>query len=166
MISQQYLEQIKELHRTREWGASGYSHAPMIRQWCEETNSRTVLDYGCGTGTLKAALSGIEVFEYDPAIPGKDGPPRSADLLVATDVLEHVEQEFVDDTLKLMRSLAIKAAYLTIDLQLSRKVFLPDGRNVHVTLLPSDVWLKKLETVGFKIIKHVFRKSGVWVWAR
>lgn len=170
MISPAYLEQLKALHASREWGASGYSHAPEVLKWMKATGARTVLDYGCGRGTLKPALvkAGIKaenIFEYDPAIPGKDGSwVDHADLLVANDVLEHIEPDRVESTLFFLRTLADRAAYFTIALTPS-KVNLPDGRNAHITLLTVDEWLTHLKVAGFDIVRSQIVK-GLWVWAK
>lgn len=106
----------------------------------------------------------IEVFEFDPAIEGKDAPPSPADLLVATDVLEHIEPDLVEATLVYLRSLARRGAYFTIALTPS-KVSLPDGRNAHLTLLSRGKWCRLLGDAGFIIDKEEIRK-GLWVWAK
>lgn len=168
MISEAYLEQISRLHRIRLWGSSGYSHAPVVADYCQELKAKTVLDFGCGRATLKKTLLDLDpylsILEYDPAIPGKDKPPEPADLLVANDVLEHIEPQYLDETLKYIRSLAIKGAYFTIALTPS-KVSLPDGRNAHLIIEPAEFWLENLMEAGFTIVRSEMRK-GLWVWAK
>lgn len=167
-LSPDYLLQLQAVHAARNWGASGYSHAATVADWRRKTGARTVLDFGCGRGTLKPALldidPGIEIFEFDPAIAGKDAAPEPADLLVATDVLEHIEPDEVPATLRYLRELAKVAAYFTIALTVS-KVSLPDGRNAHITLLTEMEWIDRLQAAGFMIAKAQMRK-GLWVWAR
>lgn len=171
LFSDQYLDQIRQLHTMRTWGASGYSHAPVVAKYRRQIGATTVLDYGCGRATLKKALIDIDpdikpnwISEYDPAIPGKDNLPDPADLLVANDVLEHIEPDKVENTLRCIRALALKGAYFTIALSLS-KVSLPDGRNAHLVIESEDWWLRKLTQAGFKIKAAALRK-GLWVWAR
>lgn len=170
MISDQYLDQIKQVHATRTWGASGYSHAPEVLKYYRQLQARTLLDFGCGQATLKTTLVKIDpslekfISEYDPAIEGKDEPPRPADLVVANDVLEHIEPIYLDETLRLLRSLSIKGAYFTIALTPS-KVSLPDGRNAHLIIEDMKWWLARLRWVGFLIKKAELRK-GLWVWAK
>lgn len=167
MISSEYLNQLSLVHASRTWGASGYSHAPVILAYLRKLKANSVLDYGCGRATLKKVLidNGVDpdlIFEYDPAIPGKDQRPKPADLLVANDVLEHIEPDYLDETLSFMRSLAIKGAYFTIALTPS-KVSLPDGRNAHLMIKSSEWWQDALMIAGFKIDKAEMRK-GLWVW--
>lgn len=170
MISPEYLDQIKKLHGTRLWGASGYSHAPIVAKYRKELSAKTVLDFGCGTGTLKSALLTDPtikeewIFEYDPAIEGKNQLPEPADLLVANDVLEHIEPKYFCETLEYLRSLAKMGAYFTIALTPS-KVFLPDGRNAHLIIENEAWWLSELKGEGFIIVKSELRK-GLWVWVR
>lgn len=170
-LSPDYLDQLKEVHATRQWGASGYSHAEIILKWMRETGSETILDYGCGRATLKPTLLKLDpgikqenIFEYDPAIEGKDKPPSPADMLVANDVLEHIEPRLVRQSLTYIRSLAKKAAYFTIALTPS-KVLLPDGTNSHLTLWSEEEWKKSLHEAGFIIVDAKMRK-GLWVWAK
>ena len=37
----------------------------------------------------------FEIKEYDPAIPGKDSLPEPADIVVCSDVLEHIEPNYL-----------------------------------------------------------------------
>ena len=126
-----------------------------------------VLDFGCGRGTLKTELAkidpGAEVSEYDPGIPGKDVLPAAADLLVATDVLEHIEPVFLHSTLDALRQLAIRAGYFTIAL-VPAKETLPDGRNAHICLMTSSEWMTKLRIAGFQAQKAEVNSKGLWVW--
>lgn len=168
MITAAYLEQLKAVHASREWGASGYSHALTVAKYAGKLSAQTVLDFGCGRATLKPELFKIDpyldVFEYDPAIAGKDEDPAPADLLVANDVLEHIEPQYLDATLARLRGLAIKGAYFTIALTPS-KVSLPDGRNAHLIIKDQYFWLAKLESAGF-VIADAKMKKGLWVWAK
>jgi hypothetical protein len=171
LISPEYLDQLVKLHSTRQWGVSGHSHAPYVDWYMRALGAKTVLDYGCGRGTLKQALLDKNkrlrehhIQEYDPAFPGKSTPPVPADLLVANDVLEHIEPDKLEATLKYMRSLAIVGAYFTICTNLS-KVSLPDGRNAHLIVEPQMFWMRELKKAGFSVI-NVRRIKGLWVRAR
>lgn len=143
LITDYYREQNAALHAQGRFGGSGHKHAAAIAAFAEKLGARTVLDYGCGQGKLKPALSGYKVAEYDPAIPEKAAMPKPADLLVCTDVLEHVEPECLDDVLGHMRSLALHGMYLAIALRLDSKKTLPDGRNPHLLVRSEKWWSEK-----------------------
>ncbi|MCB2106639.1 MAG: hypothetical protein KDE14_03010 [Rhodobacteraceae bacterium] len=130
------------------------------------TNAKTLLDYGCGKGVLKqhaAALwPDVEVFEYDPAIPGKDTLPQPADIVACIDVMEHIEQELVDDVMDYLAVLTKHVFFTTIALSPAFKT-LPDGRNAHITLMPPDWWFAKIQA---RFTVHKFKPLGKhWVYA-
>lgn len=168
LVSAKYAAQLSLLHASRQWGASGYSHAPAVLEYYRELDCKTILDYGCGRGTLKSTLSESiapeYIREFDPGIAGKNALPEPADLLVANDVLEHIEPDRLEITLAYLRSLTLKGAYFTIALTLS-KVSLPDGRNAHLICRPESWWLERLREAEFMIGRSEMRK-GLWVWAR
>jgi 2-polyprenyl-3-methyl-5-hydroxy-6-metoxy-1,4-benzoquinol methylase len=108
------------------------------------TGSRSILDYGCGKGNLAVAMPDLAIREYDPAIAGKDGEPEPADLVICTDVLEHIEPNYLDDVLDHIRSVTAKFAFLNIATRPAVKT-LPDGRNTHLIIRPQDWWRSRIE---------------------
>jgi hypothetical protein len=160
--SEAYRQQLQQKHATMKWGKSGNSHAPEVTALARELGARSVLDYGCGRGTLKPALPDLKVFEYDPGIPGKDHLPKPADLVVCTDVLEHIEPELLDGVLRHLYLLAGRGAYLVIATRLAREL-LPDGRNAHLIVQEPPWWLAKLKAQGWRKLRHEQRK-GLCVW--
>ena len=112
--------------------------------------AESLLDYGCGKATLGEALkarssecSKLTLVNYDPAIEKFAQSPEPCDLVVCSDVLEHVEPECLNDVLADLRRLAKKAALLVISTRPSGK-FLPDGRNAHLIIQPAAWWMPKL----------------------
>lgn len=164
--SRYYAEQLKTKHNAGKWGRDGHAHANEILDWASLLGARSALDYGCGAGTLAVALAKcpLRIYEYDPGIRGKDHLPKPAQLIVCTDVLEHVEVERLDNVLKHQFALASLGAYFVIDLAPARE-HLPDGRNAHLNVQSAQWWLDKLVHVGWKIDRHDIRK-GLYVWAR
>jgi len=151
LISKQYAEQNEQLHKERtDYGAIGHRWAFLVKQICDERGFFSVLDYGCGKGTLKNKLD-VEVYEYDPAIPEKDHA-HPAELVVCTDVLEHVEPEYLHEVLHHIDMLG-DAALLVIATGSSDKV-LPDGRNAHLIIEGKGWWRKQLEIMGFNVTEH------------
>lgn|GEM_PF-1189977 len=164
LASPAYRKQLQAKHKAMNWGADGHSHAPEVRALIERLAPETILDYGCGRGTLAKALHPVRVHEYDPGIPGKDGLPKPGDLLVCTDVLEHIEPEKLDGVLRHLHHLTGKAAYLVIALSPAREK-LPDGRNAHLIVKPAEWWLAKLGALDWTVERHETRK-GLHVWIR
>lgn len=144
-ITEDYRALNAELHRTRkDYGRRGGRHAARVLKLLKMFNASTVLDYGAGKGGLKAALPDVDVREYDPAIPGKDTPPEPADILVCTDVLEHIEPECLDDVLAELERLTLKVAHVVIATQPDQTKLLPDGRNPHLIVQPASWWQDRL----------------------
>lgn len=146
-ITPEYVALNRELHGStvKTFGGGGFRFADMVAGLRAQTDSATVLDYGCGKGTLANALGRPEwLIEYDPAIDGKDAKPERADIVVSTDVLEHIEPELLDNVLTHIADLASKAAVLVISTVRSTKT-LADGRNAHLIVQPAAWWKEKLE---------------------
>lgn len=171
LISQKYRLMQRILHsQPRGYGGNGDKWAETVRAVAEVYQASSVLDYGCGQGSLARALKAqpevlFRVDEYDPSIPGKDGLPVFADLVVCTDVLEHIEPERLDTVLAHLRMLARKAVFTVISLKESNKV-LADGRNAHVIIRPANWWKKRVEAAGFTIRRapDVARKKKSHEW--
>ncbi|QZO00385.1 class I SAM-dependent methyltransferase [Chenggangzhangella methanolivorans] len=116
LITEAYRQANAELHeRTPNYGAYSARWADEVQRLVEEFSAADVLDYGCGKGKLAASLPEIAFVEYDPAVPGKDAPPPACDLVVCTDVLEHIEPELLDNVLADIARLARKAASQHLD---------------------------------------------------
>lgn len=150
-MTEEYRRLNRQLHQhPRGFGHSGRKHASEVLVVTrllkgKETGTATILDYGCGGGTLAVALKNqpyIHVYEYDPAVPGKDHKPQSADVVVCTDVMEHVEPEYVNLVIDHVLSLAERAAFFVISTIPSSKS-LSDGRNAHLSVHTADEWRYK-----------------------
>lgn len=162
LISKKYLQQNKQMHEEGEWGISGHRHAKIIHSAIKILGITDILDYGCGRGTLKQALKKdrLEVHEYDPAVPGKDTlPSHTFDLITCTDVLEHVEPEYIDAVLSHMVSLCGGYAYFVISIKPAQKR-LPDGRNAHILLKDEDWWRDKITEHGWKIMGYEVKRDS------
>jgi 2-polyprenyl-3-methyl-5-hydroxy-6-metoxy-1,4-benzoquinol methylase len=156
-ISDAYAQLNRELHQTTEhYGTSGASYAASVLSLATAFRVRSILDYGCGKGTLAKTLSG-PVREYDPAIPGKDAPPDPADLVVVTDVLEHVEPECLDAVLEDLERCVKIVGYFVICTRPSKKQ-LADGRNAHLIQQPALWWLTSLGHY-FTVVSTLTTKS-------
>jgi hypothetical protein len=155
LISAQYAALNAQLHRENlAYGVGGGKHADIVRQLVAGLKAPvSVLDYGCGKGYLAKALD-FAIWEYDPAIPGKDTSPRPADLVICTDVLEHVERETLAFVLNDLKRCVKQIGYFVVHTKAAKKT-LPDGRNTHLIQKHEAWWRTKLErsfTIG-KIIQ-------------
>lgn len=137
-ISDGYREQL----RTMAWGGGGQNYAEEVRYLAKKLRAETVLDYGCGPGTLKKELEpvcpGLFITEYDPGVDGKDALPDPADIVVCVDVLEHVEPDKIGAVIRHLYDLTNRAAIVSVATRPAEKR-LPDGRNAHL-IIDNAVW--------------------------
>lgn len=156
LISPDYAAQQRELHsRPQGYGGKGSKWADTVAVIAGRLKASSILDYGCGQGSLARTLRDkygdiIRVDEYDPAIKGKTALPLFADLVVCTDVLEHIEPERLDSVLAHLRMLAKKAVFVVIATREANKT-LADGRNAHLIVENDEWWTTRLEASGFQI---------------
>lgn len=162
LASPEYKAQLMKKHASMRWGKDGHSWASEVTAWAKALGADSILDYGCGRGTLAEALKPRRIWEYDPGIPGKDAPPKPVDMVVSTDVLEHIEPDRLDAVLQHMFDLAGKGAFMNIATRPAREL-LPDGRNAHLIVEPGEWWLGQLARIGWKIKRSENRK-GFCVW--
>jgi hypothetical protein len=148
-LSVEYCQLNAQMHQQNlAYGVGGGKHAETVRKLVEQCGVKSVLDYGCGKGYLAKALP-FPIWEYDPAIPGKAETPRPAELVVCTDVLEHIEPEYLRPLLFDLKRVVQKIGYFTIHTGAAAKT-LPDGRNTHLIQRDRDWWKAKL-TAYFKV---------------
>lgn len=144
LISEQYREENRRQHANKNgYGVGGHKHAQDVQHFAALIGAQTVLDYGCGQATLSQQLrriSPVKVFNYDPAVEEYSVPPDPADLVVCTDVLEHIEPTCLFDVLRHMQQLSLKGFYFQIATRPAKRV-LSDGRNAHLLVHPPYFWL-------------------------
>lgn len=142
-ISPAYIEQNRQLHaENANYGTAGNHWAFYIAELARIEGHGSILDYGAGKGVLAAMLAefGVaDVAEYDPAVKGKDARPEPADLVVCTDVLEHVEPQHLLSVLVDLARVSRRKLFVDICTAPSLKT-LSDGRNAHLIVQPPDWW--------------------------
>lgn len=109
---------------------------------CQQLSTQDLLDYGCGKSTLANNLP-FSIQQYDPAVDKYKALPSPADIVVCTDVLEHIEPELIDNVLAHIASVMKRAAYLVANTRPAVKT-LADGRNAHILLRPPKWWCEKM----------------------
>jgi hypothetical protein len=159
LISPEYLRLLRDMRAGQpNWGpGAGPRQITKVQKLINQLQPKTVLDYGCGRGGLLDKLTGAEFFGYDPAVPKYANEPDPAELVVSTDVLEHIEPELLDNVLSHIRALTLSFAYLHIHCAAAHAI-LPDGRNAHLIQEPPPWW-------EAKILEH-FSTAEIVVWKK
>lgn len=156
LISAEYRALNAQLHRQNlAYGVGGGRHAETVKKLRACDGVESVLDYGAGKGYLAKALD-FPIWQYDPAIPEIAETPRPADLVVCTDVLEHIEPERLMFVLGDLRRCVRRIGYFVIHTGPASKT-LPDGRNTHLIQHGETWWRKKLEP--FFVVGDVKKKG-------
>lgn len=142
------IDQYRILHDQGKFrGKSLRKHIDEIGRLLLKTESKTLLDYGSGKGSLhqgKTKIWGVEVTLFDPAVKGIDNlPDKKFDAVICTDVLEHIPEDELDETLTNIFDRADKLVYLSISTKPAKKT-LPNGMNCHVTVKGKDWWIEKI----------------------
>jgi hypothetical protein len=143
LISDELIELNRKLHEEHlEYGVGGSKYADIAKDLITKTKGQSLLDYGCGKGYLGKALD-FPVWEYDPAVPGKETLPRPADVVICADVLEHVEPDKIDHVIEHISRCTLKAAFFAIYSGPAKKTY-SDGRNTHLIQKKAWWWLERL----------------------
>ena len=133
------LAHYREIHRTDpRYGRSSQKLVGLIADAVRAGQAttpgwqpKTLLDFGCGKSQAAERVAkklGLTHFLYDPAIPGLETlPVAQADLVMNTDVLEHLDETEVDLLISDVRGLT-DHAYFNIATAPASKV-LDSGEN-------------------------------------
>lgn len=154
-ISPAYLDEQRRLHDA-PYGSSAHYWLGHVLELCEIFEIRTVLDYGAGKGTLGPYLTrfGIEYTPYDPATFPKR-PEGFHDLTVCLDVLEHVEEAYLNNVFEDIRNHTGKVFFSNVATRPSTKV-LSDGRNAHLIQKDYEWWRPRFKDgwIGGRTRQH------------
>jgi len=106
----------------------------------------SVIDYGCGKGTLGRAIeteTGIPTYCYDPYVEAfSRRPSHRFDLLVNTDVLEHIPEGDLDRVFADMKALSDRCMFV-ISTRYADQI-LGNGDNAHCTVKPGSWWAERI----------------------
>jgi GT2 family glycosyltransferase/uncharacterized Rossmann fold enzyme len=149
LISKEYCELNQKLHADVPiYGLGGDKHAATAIKLAKKLNTTSILDYGAGKQKLAQALP-FPIWSYDPAIPSIKESPRPADIVMCTDVLEHIEPDKLVFVLDDLRRCVKRVGYFVINTGASTKT-LADGRNAHL-IQKDDQWWKETISEFFTI---------------
>ena len=160
-----------EVHARRVYGTSSVKYLRFLRPEIKILSPKSIIDYGCGQSRFLDVLDlgySFKKFRFDPTIPSyAELPAERADLLINIDVLEHIEEDDLDEVIADMRRVC-RNAIIIIDTK-PAKHKLSDGRNAHVTLRPHAWWHRKL-LAHFDYIEPIATKrrsrAGFRTWPR
>jgi hypothetical protein len=134
-------------------GSLKNEYVGFIKILVRSTKSKTVLDFGCGKASgykkdppinVQFGIKSSDMRFYDIGVREYEVLPDGPfDGVICTDVLEHVPEELIDDTLEKIFSRAEKFVFLVIACGLAVKT-LPNGENAHITVKHPDWWNEKL----------------------
>ena len=172
--SQDYYDLIdsyKKLHE-QEGKFKGISLIPLVptlMKIVKDNDCKTLLDYGCGKAIpydkercrevdLRnpiQELCSLESFDlYDPAYEKYATlPDKKYDVVVCTDVLEHIAEQDIDYVLTEILSHSKKIVFLNISCQPALKHFKEGkfkGKNVHISVFDPSWWGHKIGNIWNK----------------
>tara|TARA_R100001079_G_scaffold37760_1_gene19105 strand:+ start:49 stop:654 length:606 start_codon:yes stop_codon:yes gene_type:complete len=172
--SQEYhdlIDSYKVLHQ-EEGKFKGISLVPLVptlMSLVKENDCKTLLDYGCGKAIpydkdrckevdLRhpiQKLCNLKSFDlYDPAYEKYATlPNKKYDIVVCTDVLEHIAEQDIDYVLTEILSHSKKIVFLNISCQPALKHFKEGkfkGKNVHISVFDPSWWGHKIGNIWNK----------------
>lgn len=142
----------EKLHKENAgYGGDTCHHFSKISSFIKTHKPQSILDFGCGKGSLEKLIlksfPNIHVDSYDPAIEGrKTIPNTSYDMVVSTDVLEHLFEDEVEGIFGEMLSLNPKTMYHIICHRPAHQI-LEDGTNAHKCVESPQWWADKIENI-------------------
>ncbi len=184
-ITQEYKDEVFQKHAATQQGGKPWGHTAVrfgggahVIALLDKTTPhiRTMLDYGSGEGTLRAHVEherpGRVVFtEYDPGMPGIDKVPSGTfDLVVTTDVLEHVEPHLLAETIREISDLADITVYHNIPCYPTASNFTSGpyiGKNIHLTVEEPKWWKRIVRdnmrdfTIQRVVTVEEYKKYGI-----
>lgn len=143
LISDEYRKLNEQLHsNVMRYGLIG-KRLFDIMNFLQAEAPKSVLDYGCGKGRLGNFIRGYykDWQSYDPGIDKySEIPNKKFEVVICFDVMEHVEEEYIENVLEHIHSCTDRLVFFYISTEPSSRI-LPDGRNTHITLKSEIEWL-------------------------
>jgi len=149
---------------------------------CENIGFTSVLDFGCAKGFLVHALTllgkeavGVDISEYAlqnclPQVKDQlflldkslSEMGLKTDLLIAKDVLEHIPEEDIDETLSEFYKVC-NQALLVIPLGDNDAFRIKEYEidKTHVTRKDEEWWIKKIKKAGFELVYFNYHLGNV-----
>jgi len=144
------IDQYRQIHSNKTYGRSSEILIGVVQRHIYDLPPvKTILDFGCGRSRLVDWLAKIHdatPYRYDPAIPEfATMPVKQVDLVLCTDVMEHIPAENVAEVIATIRAISPNA-YFNISCRRADEI-LPNGENAHCTVRPPRWWARNLREV-------------------
>lgn len=158
-MNKEYIEsEYRRMHDAKLFnGDSLKAHLREIRKLIKEHDCKTILDYGCGKANVHKKGKLGDVTLYDPYYePYSKKPDSTYDMVICTDVLEHVPEDEILQTISSLMAYTNNILFLVISTKPAKKKF-SNGENVHLTVKPETWWDSMLiESMykGITVVKH------------
>ena len=118
LISEEYKSELFKKHTTDpEYGGEFQNWIPQISSLINHTHVDEVLDYGSGSGGMGRNLAldrKVAVHLYDPGIPELDEIPEPRQMVACVNVMEEVEDEFIEGVLDDLERCTIYLLFISI----------------------------------------------------
>ena len=165
----EWIEQYKQYHKEHnDYGNGGglKFYLQHIVDLVQDTKSESLLDFGCGKaegyleynhhehwGDIMPAL-------YDPAISKYETLPEGTfDGVMSFDVLEHIPEIQIPETIYQITKVANKFVFLGIATAPADAI-LPNGDNAHCTVEPIGWWESMIKKYAPKRVYTHIKTSG------
>ena len=144
LITKGYKNELAQMHKGG-FGDSAGKWKHCVNELLRVYDCKSILDYGCGQAVLRNHMpTGIRYQGYDPAgNKALSKMPRSADLVIAIDVLEHIEPLLLTSVLVHINECIDKVALFVIAQRPATQI-LSDGRNAHLIQQGPEWWYEKI----------------------
>ena len=156
-MQEQKVELYRRLHATdHSYGQSWSNHIEYVEVLSLFLGIRSVLDFGCGKNSLvdrlKASSTVDKCAKYDPAISDHAKFPNdNFDMVVSTDVFEHIPINLIPGELLKIKEIA-NYALIIPHLGLAEAI-LENGENAHCTVLSTHEWLTCFQSIWPNVIQ-------------
>lgn len=141
-MDKEYIaSEYRRMHDAKKFnGDSLGMHIPEIRKLIKQHDCKTILDYGCGKAKIHKKEKLGEVTLYDPYYePYSKKPDGTYDMVICTDVMEHIPLDDVSNVICDLAGYANKVLFLAICTKPAKKSF-SNGENVHLTVKSQPWW--------------------------
>ncbi|WP_119270109.1 hypothetical protein [Taklimakanibacter deserti] len=147
MVETRNLSQYIEIHAAgKRYHDGRISNHKLLAPWVFLRRPRSILDYGSGKNRMveRFIAPGASIrHRFDPAVPEIATIPLPRyDLILNTDVLEHLDEDEIGTVLADIHSHCKDALFLVDTRQ--AKTILPNGENAHATVRPAEWWLGRI----------------------